>query len=382
LVIFHHLLTSAAILQRASDVIVVFHFLSAMGRGQKRAPTGCAKPEASKCRRGAPQEAAAEVQEHDGPHTAAAARKTFTVIVGELLRLDILGIRQLTDASDIHRLKVTAQALFSFNIERWQVAAILALDWAVRSPELTATFLQNLRDEDHKPDFANVSEFLMYRDLLRSKDWRTWWKGPSRINLLHFAKEVSVDDLMVFGYKFQESSQRLRVTAVLEEMTHWKNIGPYLSYNMLRCVAAGMHVRLRDASRAATSMSPHTQHLTDLLDLKKFRKELRVVSGVNACDGLLSFYICETAKLLKEKRVLKNLKHYENNSKELIEDLTSDAAQSFFTNLKEFGHLPVPAGPESQEVSALLPDASNAVHTTTNTLQRMSFVVGARCHSL
>ena len=60
------------------------------------------------------------------------ARHNFCVILTELLRLDIIGIKNMTDATDVHRLQLTARILKSFHIGRSEVVAILVLDWAVR----------------------------------------------------------------------------------------------------------------------------------------------------------------------------------------------------------------------------------------------------------
>ena len=309
------------------------------------------------------------------------ARRNFCSILGELLRLSIIGIKQLTDATDVHRLRLSARMLQQFGVARWEIAAILALDWAVRSPELSSTFLMNLRDNKFSSDVdADLSAIEQYRVLLNSKEWRSYWKGPSKLNLLLFARNVTITDLMALGHHFEHQFKRMRVTAVLQLIREWSHIGPYLSYNMLRCVAAAMKVRLRDAAPAAAGMSALTHHLANVLGLPEMRKELRRLSGVNPCDGLLGFFLCETAKLLKETGVLKAMQQYQGKDKELIKDLAGDAAEEFLKHLKEFGEVPVPAGAEAAAQNAAMPEEFNLhqpLHTTTDTLQRWKAVAEA-----
>ena len=154
-------------------------------------------------------------------------------------------------------------------------------------------------------------------------------------------------------------------------------MGPYLSFNLLRCVAAAVGQNLRDASAAATGMSSHTQHLAVALNLPRLRKELRRLSGVNASDGLLGFYLCETAKLLTENGVLKAMHLYEGNHKELIKDLSGDVAKDFMHYLEEFGQVPVLSGAETAAQNAVMPQeflVHQPLHTTTDTLKRWKAV--------
>jgi hypothetical protein len=48
--------------------------------------------------------------------TIAGARRNFCVILAELIRLDVIGIRQLTDATDIHRLTQAAHILRKLHV--------------------------------------------------------------------------------------------------------------------------------------------------------------------------------------------------------------------------------------------------------------------------
>jgi len=310
------------------------------------------------------------------------ARHNFCVILTELLRLDIIGIKHMTDATDVHRLQLTARILKSFHIARSQVVAILVLDWAVRSPELTATFLVNLRDGVGTADVAGADMCAIdqYRSLLNTKEWRSYWTGRSKLNLLKFAKTVSNHDLLVFGFRFEVPQKYMRVPAVLRHITEWTYMGPYLSFGLLRCVSAAVGQKLRDAAAAATGMSSHTQHLADALGLPQLRKELRKLSGVRASDGLLGFYLCETAKLLKETGVLKAMQLYEGNHRNLIKDLVGDAAQDFMLHLEEYGQVPVLSGAETAAQNAVMPDEfliHQPLHTTTDTLKRWKAVAKA-----
>ena len=200
------------------------------------------------------------------------------------------------------------------------------------------------------------------------------------MNLLLFAKNIAIADLMAFGRHFEHQFKRMRVTAVLQLVRAWTFIGPYLSYNMMRCVAAAMKVRLRDATPAAAGMSVLTHPLASVLGLSEIRKELRRQSGVNPCDGLLGFYLCETAKLLKETGVLKAMQQYPGKDMELMKALTGDAAEQFLKHLQEFGEVPVPAGAEAAAQNAAMPEEFHLhqpLHTTTDTLHRWKAVAGA-----
>jgi hypothetical protein len=307
------------------------------------------------------------------------ARHNFCAILTELLRLDIIGIKNMTDATDVHRLQLTARILKSFHIGRSEVVAILVLDWAVRSPELTATFLENLREGVGTADVAgdDMCAIDQYRSLLETKAWRSYWTGRSKLNLLKFVATLSNHDLMEFGSRFEAPQKYMRVKTVLQHIQEWNYMGPYLSFNLLRCVAAAVGQNLRDASAAATGMSSHTQHLAVALNLPRLRKELRRLSGVNASDGLLGFYLCETAKLLTETGVLKAMHLYEGNHKELIKDLSGDVAKDFMHYLEEFGQVPVLSGAETAAQNAVMPQellVHQPLHTTTDTLKRWKAV--------
>ena len=310
------------------------------------------------------------------------ARHNFCVILTELLRLDIIGIKNMTDATDVHRLQLTARILKSFHIGRSEVVAILVLDWAVRSPELTATFLENLRDGVGTAAAAgdDMCAIDQYRSLLNTKAWRSYWTGRSKLNLLKFVATLSNHDLMEFGSRFEAPQKYMRVKTVLQHIKEWTYMGPYLSFNLLRCVSAAVGQNLRDAAAASTGMSSHTQHLAVALNLPRLRKELRRLSGVNASDGLLGFYLCETAKLLMETGVLKAMQLYEGNHKDLIKDLVGDAAQDFMLHLEEYGQVPVLSGAETAAQNAVMPQEFHVhqpLHTTTDTLKRWKAVAKA-----
>lgn len=310
------------------------------------------------------------------------ARHNFCVILTELLRLDIIGIKNMTDATDVHRLQLTARILKSYHISRSEVVAILVMDWAVRSPELTATFLENLREGVGTADVAgdDMCAIDQYRSLLHTKAWRSYWTGRSKLNLLKFVATLSNHDLMDFGSRFEAPQKYMRVKTVLQHIQEWTYMGPYLSFNLLRCVSAAVGQNLRDAAAAATAMSSHTRHLAVALNLPRLRKELRRLSGVNASDGLLGFYLCETAKLLMETGVLKAMHLYEGNHKELIKDLCGDVAKDFMHHLEEFGQVPVLSGAETAAQNAVMPQefhVNHPLHTTTDTLKRWKAVAKA-----
>jgi hypothetical protein len=101
------------------------------------------------------------------------------------------------------------------------------------------------------------------------------------------------------------------------------------------------------------------------------------LSGVNASDGLLGFYLCEAAKLLTETGVLKAMQLYEGNHKELIKDLSGDVAKDFVHYLEEFGQVPVLSGAETAAQNAVMPHevlVHQPLHTTTDTLKRWKAV--------
>ena len=84
----------------------------------------------------------------------------------------------MTDVTDIVRLEATALALLSFGLGIVEVASILVLDWACRSPELTATFLANMDEKKYDADAESTSAIEVYRQLSESKQWRSFWIHP------------------------------------------------------------------------------------------------------------------------------------------------------------------------------------------------------------
>ena len=285
------------------------------------------------------------------------------------MRLNVIGIRAMTDVTDIVRLEATALALLSFGLGIVEVASILVLDWACRSPELTATFLANMDEKKYDADAESTSAIEVYRQLSESKQWRSFWKGPVRLNLLRAAATMQVDDLKQFG-EAMACGPRVRVTKLIKTLSSWKHLGPYLTFSMVRCVAAALHVKIRDASRAAASMSDHTQHLADLVGFPYLRRHLQTHCDVHPCDGLLGFYLCETAKLLKFNSILHDLKDYRGNRAALTSDLTGDAVRFFLRDLRDLAAVPVAGGEETALQNTVLPDVTRVGHTTTDTLRR------------
>lgn len=124
-------------------------------------------------------------------------------------------------------------------------------------------------------------------------------------------------------------------------------------------------------------MSAHTQHLTELVGLQALREHLQrhIRSQLHPCDGLLSFYICETAKLLKERGILRSLKDYENNREMLIEHLGGQECRSFRRLLESMEPVSLEAGVETTETSELVNPGVQPTHTTTDTLRRWGRLV-------
>jgi hypothetical protein len=286
--------------------------------------------------------------------------------------LDVLGIRAISDATDVARLKHAAFVLREAGVDAQTVTALLVLDWAFRCPELTAQFLTESLAKDWT---AYVPHDIIesFRRLGKQQGFRTFWKGPSRLNLAAFAEKISVDQLLFFG-KFFLSSHRTRAGHLMQAVTDWPNLSVYLGFSMLRSVAAAMGVSIRDAGKIASEMSAHTSHLAELVGLDHLRKHLQTHFAFQACDGLLAFYLCETAKLLKQRGVLQDLKHYKNHRSKLIGDLTSDAARAFLTVLRDASPIRVESGQETLVQEALMP-MWNPRHTTTDTVRRWSVVV-------
>jgi hypothetical protein len=96
----------------------------------------------------------------------------------------------------------------------------------VRSPELSATFLQNLTDREHVADGEDdLSAIEEYRVLLKTKEWRSYWTGRSKLNLLKFAQEILIEDLISFGSHLEYQFTRMRVTKVLRQIKEWPHMG-------------------------------------------------------------------------------------------------------------------------------------------------------------
>ncbi len=160
-------------------------------------------------------------------------------ILADLLRLEVLPLRSVTEASDVARLALLARALRREKLAEPTVVGVLILDWAARAPELTADFMASLRGTGACLRKLPPRQVLArYTKISARQEWKTFWHGPTQLNMVAFLRAVSPEALLEIGKRLAVVD-RVRGSALLPHMQALPHMGPYLAMSLLRAVAAG-----------------------------------------------------------------------------------------------------------------------------------------------
>lgn len=304
------------------------------------------------------------------------ARTNVVRVMASLLRLNVLPLFHVSQATDVTRLTLLAAALRQEKFSEAIVGGILMLDWAARSPDLTANFMASLRRRGNlyrklKPEmFLNV-----YTILATQSPWKTFWHGRTRLHTNHFLKSVAPESLLAIGARL--SVPRIRGSAVLADVQALPHMGPYTAWAMLRAVAAGAGRRLRDCRKAASTMSPNTSLLALTLPFASCSKDLRKITGMQYEESLLAFFYCETVKILRHEGVLEPLHHYDEAPGLFAEHLASTQCRRLADTMAGMAAFEFESDSETNLVNRLFPDANIRKHTSTDAVRRWRDVKAA-----
>ena len=228
------------------------------------------------------------------------ARANVVRVIASLLRLGVLPLSTVSQATDVARLTLLAGALRREKLPEEVVLGILMLDWAARAPDLTANFMETVRRRGARLKKLRPEKILsMYTKSATQTDWKTFWHGPTRIHTERFLSSVSPASLLAVGARL--AVPRIRGSAVLAYVQALPHMGPYTALSLLRAVAAGAGKKLRDCRRAAVAMSFNTSLLAGTLPFADAARELRRITGEQYEENLLAFFYCEVIKILSTR---------------------------------------------------------------------------------
>jgi hypothetical protein len=289
-------------------------------------------------------------------------------VVEHLQRLEVFAVQKAEEASDIARLVYAHAEMTNSGLPESGVAACLVLDWACRSPELTATFVMVARELNSRSR-SSLDMLGRFRKLAASKQWRTYWKGPTRLNLQKFVQNADLQAIASFADVFV-SGKRPRSTRLVRQMQKWKYLDKYLSFSLIRALAATTQTKLRDVETFAVAMSANTSELAKIISFEACRSHLRSKLGSVPSDALLAYYYCETVKVLRSERLLAAMSSYRGDPESFAKALVSPSMKEFLELLRHLqpGHLS--DNSETELLNAVAPAARLQVHHSTDAVRR------------
>ncbi len=277
-------------------------------------------------------------------------------------------MQKAEEASDIARL-VYARAEMRFSgLPEDGVAACLVLDWACRSPELTAKFVMVARGLSSRSR-SSLELLGRFRTLAASEQWRTYWKGPTRLNLQKFAQNADSQAIASFADLFA-SGKRLRAARLVGHMQKWKYLDKRLSFSLCRALAAATQKKLRDAETFAAGMSANASKLAKIISFEACRSHLRSKLGSVPSDALLAYYYCETVKVLRSERLLAAMSTYAGDPESFAQALVSPSMKDFLQRLRRLQPRPLCDNSETELLNAVAPAARLQVHRSTDAVRR------------
>jgi len=303
-------------------------------------------------------------------------RRNVVRVMASLLRLKVLPLDHVSQATEVTRLQLLAASLRQDKFPEAIVGGMLVVDWAARCPELTAHFMESVRRRRKKFGKMKPERFLfLYASMAQKVGRKTFWTGRTRLHTLNFLKSVKADDLLAIGARL--AVPRIRASTLLAEVLALPYMGSYTAWTMLRAVAAGAGRRLRDCKEAASSMSPNTSLLAKTLPFASSSKELRRLTGKQYEESLLAYSYCETVKILQHEGVLGPLHHYDSSTDLFAEHLASKECERLADTMEGMTAFELESDAETQLVNDLFPEARRRKHTSTDAERRWRDVKAA-----
>ena len=304
------------------------------------------------------------------------ARANVVRVIASLLRLGVLPLSTVSQATDVARLTLLAGALRREKLPEEVVLGILMLDWAARAPDLTANFMETVRRRGARLKKLRPEKILsMYTKSATQTDWKTFWHGPTRIHTDRFLSSVSPASLLAVGARL--AGPRIRGSAVLAYVQALPHMGPYTALSLLRAVAAGAGKKLRDCRRAAVAMSFNTSLLAGTLPFADAARELRRITGEQYEENLLAFFYCEVIKILRHESVLEPLHHYDEERGRFVEHLASSRCKRLADTMDGMPNVDLGGDSETELVNRVCPGAKRIRHSSTDVVRRWREVKAA-----
>jgi len=296
-------------------------------------------------------------------------RSNVRRVMASLLRLKVLPLDHISQATEVTRMQMLAASLRQDKFPEVLVGGMLVVDWAARNPALTAHFMESIRRRTkHFKNMKHERIVCLYLSMALRVPRKTFWTGRTRLHTLKFLKSVKAADLLAIGARL--AVPRMRTSTLLAELRALPHMGSYTAWTMLRSVAAGAGRKLRDCKEAASAMSLNTSLLAKAWPFDSASKELRRLTGKQYEESLLAYCYCETMKILLHEGVLFPLHEYANSADMFAEHLASEECERLAVTMEWMKPFELESDAETQLVNDLFPAARCKTHTNTDAERR------------
>jgi len=296
-------------------------------------------------------------------------RRNVLRVMASLLRLKVLPLDHISQATEVTRIQMLAASLRQDKFPEVLVGGMLVVDWAARNPALTEFFIGVVRRRPKLYKHMKHERLVcLYLAMALRVPRRTFWTGRTRLHTLKFLKSVKAADLLAIGARL--AVPRLRTSTLLAELRALPHMGSYTAWTMLRSVAAGAGRKMRDCKEAASAMSLNTSLLAKALPFDSAARELRRLTGKQYEESLLAYCYCETVKILLHEGVLFPLREYANSADMFAEHLASKECKRLAVTMEWMKPVEFESDAETQLVNDLFPAARCKTHTNTDAERR------------
>ena len=299
-------------------------------------------------------------------------------VIAQLLRLQVLVITSMSAATEVARMKVMVATMKSRRFTVPDIVGVLFLDFAARAPDLSMAFHRMVAKRPlpkGRAKSCGIQLLQEYHALAVSQEWRTFWTGPTRLNMWNFLCNADLQAVQRIACLFSRASS-MRSTEVLNDIMTMKYFDRYSGFSLLRSVCEAMSIRLRTAQDDATHMSLHTSLMAELLPFADTRKKLHTILGFPPSDSILAYIYCETTKVLLEEKVLAPLPEYVGSPALFAQHLSDDIMKMLVERMAAMPPVHESDSEETRQVKNNFPTTAHLNHHTASTLWHWRSICG------
>ena len=318
-------------------------------------------------RRRPPRKSASRARARARRQTAEAARRAACLLRSGH-RLELMSVSNCLQTSEGQRLLLAHDRFARMGLPAVVRVALLVLDWAIRSPGLSAAFLAEAAAR-HRDWSRPEDAMRALRKVEKKQAWQRFWSGKCKFNARCFFDKVKDENVLQFAELFTAGS-RVRVPALMQAACKFPHCSSYLAFAMIRIIAAAAGIALRDSLASSIAMSKNTSLLAAILPLSVAEESLKQELGEKIDTGFLAFMYCEMAKVLRAEGVVGKLEEYEVGGASFQNALLGRKLLSLLRRMKRA--VPVenkPCKPESEALNLAIPFAKRRKHVVVATVE-------------